>query len=651
MIKDVIRISSAVPSLKLADVGYNCEQIKSYIQKAELEKSAIVLFPELALTGYTCGDLFFQDRMISAVEKAIGDIAVTTRDCKLAAVVGAPLKLRGQLYNTAVVISHGRVCAIVPKTFLPNYNEFYEKRWFSSSKDMSFDTISARELSLDGDYSIDVGRDIILEFANGYSFGIEICEDLWTPVPPSSFLALNGAQIILNLSASSETAMKRAYRRSLVLDQSSKCFSAYVYTSSGVDESTTDAVFSGHSIFALDGRLIKENKNSLESDYMISADIDLGIINSERIRVTNFKDATSLYGKYRPSRYVMLDTEAADSDGKYLSVQRSPFIPVDDAQKNDYCKAVFEMQVAGLKRRLELTGARPVVGVSGGLDSTLALLVSLEAVGRMGKSADYVCGITMPCFGTSDRTHNNSLMLMQSLGVSALEIPIGKAVISHFEDIGHAPDALDLTYENAQARERTQVLMDYAGKIGGLVVGTGDMSELALGWCTYNADHMSMYSVNAGVPKTLVGRIIESVMDTERFSQSSSVLKDVIATPISPELLPPDKKGKIAQVTEDIVGPYELHDFYLYYVIRFGFDPDKIYALAKLAFSGVYDNKTILKWLKNFYARFFTQQYKRNCQPDGVKVECISLSPRSDWRMPSDASARLWLDAVDAINE
>lgn len=647
--KDLIRVSSAVPKLKLADVSYNCEQIIAYMKRACDEDSNIVLFPELALTGYTCGDLFFQNTLISSVNEAIRMIAAVTAGSGRIAVFGAPLILRGQLYNTAVVAADGRVQGIVPKTFIPNYNEFYEKRWFSSSEDLTFDSISARELGFDCDCTIPVGRELIFSFADNMSFGIEICEDLWTPIPPSSFLALGGAQIILNLSASNETIMKRAYRRGLVLDQSSKCISAYVYTSSGTDESTTDLVFSGQSIFALDGVLISESENELSSDYILTADFDLGRINSDRVKIKSFKDSARAYGKLQPARRVYIGNITVDCDGRLAKVDRSPFIPVSKADRLERCKSIFDLQVAGLKRRLEVTGAVPVVGVSGGLDSTLALLVAAEAVKRIGKPASDVHGITMPCFGTSGRTYNNSLKLMETLGVTSCEINIKEACMLHFKDIGHDPEKLDLTYENAQARERTQVLMDYAGKVGGLVVGTGDLSELALGWCTYNADHMSMYGVNASVPKTLIKWMIDSLVEHDVFPKSTEVLRDIIDTPISPELLPPDASGKISQVTENIVGPYELHDFFLYYVLRYGYEPEKIYELAKRAFEGIYSDETILKWLKNFYKRFFTQQFKRSCLPDGVKVGSICLSPRGDWRMPSDASSAAWLAAVEKL--
>ena len=647
--KDVVRISSAVPKLKLADVKFNCEQIIAQAKRAYEEKSSIVLFPELALTGYTCGDLFFQDSLLYAVKDAISYIAKSLSDYDITLVFGAPLMLRGGLYNCAVTVCKGKIYGISVKTFMPNYNEFSEKRWFSSSKDLTFDNVNASELGLDSDYSFPIGRDLVFEYKNSVSFGVEICEDLWTPVPPSSFLALGGAQIILNPSASNETVYKREYRRKLVCDQASKCFAAYAYTSSGTDESTTDLVFSGHSVFSLNGEILAENEKILDNDYILSVDIDLGKIKSERVRTTVFKDSVSLYGKHQTVRYVSIDADVKESDAKLLHVSASPFIPESKDERAGYLGAIFDMQTEALKRRLELTGALPVVGVSGGLDSTLALLVAVNAVKRIGKSASAVHGITMPCFGTSGRTYNNSVELMKKLGVTYREISIKDAVLSHFKDMGHDPEVLDLTYENAQARERTQVLMDYAGKVGGLVVGTGDLSELALGWCTYNADHMSMYGVNAGVPKTVVRGVIEWLIESHGFEGVNSLLADVLDTPISPELLPPDKSGDISQVTQDLVGPYELHDFYIYYVIRYGFEPKKIFDLANVAFGDKYDRETLKKWLKSFYKRFFTQQFKRSCQPDGVKVERISLSPRGDFRMPSDASARLWLDEVEKL--
>ena len=462
-------------------------------------------------------------------------------------------------------------------------------------------------------------------------------------------LALGGAQIILNPSASNETVYKREYRRKLVCDQASKCHAAYVYASSGTGESTTDLVFSGHSVFALNGELTCENEKIFDNDYLLSVDIDLGKIRSERVRNSVFKDSGSFCSKHHTVRHVSIDTDIKESDAKHLTVSASPFIPENEEEKAKYFSSIFNAQVEGLRHRLEITGTSPVVGVSGGLDSTLALLVALSAVKRMGKAASDVHGITMPCFGTSGRTYNNSVELMKKLGISFKEIPIKDAVLSHFKDIGHDPQKLDLTYENAQARERTQVLMDYAGRVGGLVVGTGDLSELALGWCTYNADHMSMYGVNAGVPKTVVRGVIEWLIKSDEFENVNSLLADVLDTPISPELLPPDKSGDISQVTQDLVGPYELHDFYIYYVIRYGFEPEKIFDLACIAFEDKYDRETLKKWLKSFYRRFFTQQFKRSCQPDGVKAERISLSPRGDFRMPSDASARLWLDEVEKM--
>lgn len=647
--KDIVRVSTAVPKLKLADTKYNCEQMISSIKKAKDEKSSILLFPELSLTGYTCGDLFFQNELLEGVKSGIAELARASRDYDGAVVLGAPITIHDRLYNAALVLSHGRVCGILPKTFLPDHDEFCEKRWFSSSRELDVKTICSSELGIDEVYDIPTGAGIIFDVGASVSFGIEICEDLWTPIPPSSYLALGGAELILNLSASNETALKRDSRRRLVADQSARCIAAYVYASAGAYESTTDLIFSGHCIFAQCGELLLENDECPASEAFLTCDIDLGRLRADRLVNTNYKDSVYAYGKRDELVRVKLDDIRDASNGELLRISRSPFLPSSPHKAHEYCMEIFELQTAALARRLECVGALPVVGVSGGLDSTLALLVSCAAVKKLGKPCSSVYGITLPGFGTSGRTYNNSIKLMQALGVTVREISIKKACLCHFEDIGQDPACLDLTYENAQARERTQVLMDFAGKVGGLVVGTGDLSELALGWCTYNADHMSMYGVNAGVPKTVIRKIVGTLVDDDIFKDASDVLADVLDTPISPELLPTDASGEIAQVTEDIVGPYELHDFYIYYALRYGFSPEKIYELAKLAFAGAYDDAVLLKWLKNFYRRFFTQQFKRSCQPDGVKVDVLSLSPRGDLRMPSDASFAVWQRAVDSL--
>lgn len=642
---DFIRAAAVVPKLIVGDTAANTAEIIKRAKQAE--DADIIIFPELCVTGYTCADLFFQSELQRSVKDSIKEIAAA--GIRGILLIGAPLVIGGQLYNCAVVIADGKIYGIVPKTFIPTYNEFYEKRWFSSSEDLLVPEISASELEFDEDYSIPVGRDLIFNINNAIKFGAEVCEDIWAPLSPGCFLALNGAELIINLSASNETIAKREYRRGLVRQQSASLISGYVYVSSGAEESTTDLVFSGHSVFAENGAIIAENSAGIDSGYILTHDIDIGKIKADRIKVKTFKDAASLYGKYEKCRTVMLPKAALRGDGALYNVNKQPFVPQQKKDRIERCKSIFEIQVSGLKKRMSVTGTRPVVGVSGGLDSTLALLVCVKAAEQLKRPVSDVIGITMPCFGTTDRTYNNSIKLMHRLGVTAEEINIKKACIQHFEDIGHDENNHDVTYENCQARERTKVLMDYAGEKKGFVVGTGDLSELALGWCTYNADHMSMYGVNAGIPKTLVKWMIDSIIEYNLFPNSTDILRDIIDTPISPELLPPDEDGKISQKTEDIIGPYELHDFFLYNIIRFGFAPSKVYYLAQKAFENDFDNDTLLKWLKNFYRRFFTQQFKRSCLPDGVKVGSLCLSPRGDWRMPSDASAAIWLKEVERL--
>ena len=643
---DFLRAASIVPRLSVGDVEFNTAEIIKKAHEADKKGCDIMLFPELSLTGYTCGDLFFQSRLLSAVSDAIKKLLAENITGIM--VVGAPISVRGQLYNTAVVMHNGKITGIVPKTFLPNYNEFYEKRWFSSASDLSVDKICSEELGIGGDYDIPIGRDIIFGINAQTSFGVEICEDLWTPIPPGSFLAVNGAEIILNLSASNETISKRKYRRELISQQSARCVCGYVYASSGAGESTTDLVFSGHALIAESGKIIAENEKTVDGDYMLIQDIDFGKVKADRMKFKSFKDSAALYGSSQPCRHVDIKAELR-GDGTQYHIKKLPFVPSAKQSRQERCMDIFRMQTAGLKKRLEITGAKPVIGVSGGLDSTLALLVATAAMRAVNRPVTDVYGITMPAFGTTERTFSNSLELMRTLGITSEEINIKEACIKHFEDIGHDGITPDLTYENVQARERTQVLMDYAGKIGGLVVGTGDLSELALGWCTYNADHMSMYGVNAGIPKTLVRWLIDSIAECGIFPGSTEVLRDIVDTPISPELLPPDEDGRISQQTEDIVGPYALHDFFLYNMIRYGFEPQKIFYMAKIAFSDDFSPEVILKWLKTFYRRFFSQQFKRSCLPDGIKIGSICLSPRGDWRMPSDASAKIWLDALEDI--
>ncbi|MGN0643196.1 MAG: NAD(+) synthase [Huintestinicola sp.] len=649
---DFIRIACAVPKTSVAGVSENAEEICKKLRTAGEKRADIVVFPELAVTAYTCGDLFFQKTLLNSSMEAMRKIiAAASEYPEMTVAVGAPAEINGQLYNCGFVIYGGKVRGIVPKTFLPNYSEFYEKRWFSSADDLDVSVISAYETGLadspEEDYEIPVGKDLIFSLSDKCRFGVEICEDLWTPLPPSTFLALGGAEVILNLSASNETIAKREYRRNLVSSKSASDICGYVYVSAGGGESTTDLIFSGHSLIAENGSVICESAGFIETDSMIISELDLGRIRADRMKNKSFKDCAKTYGSKFPCRTVRLDRrEELCGDGSLYPIRSLPFVPSNKKDRIERCLNIFRMQVAGLKKRMEITGGKPVIGVSGGLDSTLALLVSAEAARQSGRPLTDVVGITMPCFGTTGRTYNNSLTLMKTLGITCHEIDIKAAVMQHFSDIGHDPEKTDLVYENSQARERTQVLMDYAGKVGGFVVGTGDLSELALGWCTYNADHMSMYGVNASIPKTLIRWMIDSLVEYDIFHDSTDVLKDVLDTPISPELLPPDAEGKIAQQTEDIVGPYALHDFFLYYVLRFGFEPEKIYYLAKKAFAEDFDDETILKWLKTFYRRFFTQQFKRSCLPDGVKVGSVCLSPRGDWRMPSDATAKEWLSRL-----
>ena len=647
---DYIRIACAVPPVRVADVKQNVVDICLKITEADEQNCDLVVFPELAVTGYSCGDLFFQQALLTAAEAGLAQLCQFSKTAPaMTVVVGLPLVLAGQMYNCGVVISDGVVKGIVPKTYLPNYKEFYERRWFSSSEDLSQKTVCACDLGLEGDYGIPVGRDLIFKIGDGALVGVEICEDLWSPMPPSTMLALNGAEVIVNLSASNETVGKRAYRRSLVGHQSSMGNCIYAFVSAGYTESTQDLVFSGHSLVTEDGKLLAENAQQLQTDYLLVQDADFGRIRSERRKNKSVRDAASFYGKIEPARIVNCSSSPLRADGTLYELNKLPFVPSCKQERQERCNEIFNIQVTGLAQRLKTVGAKAVLGISGGLDSTLALLVAVEAMKRLGRPASDVIGITMPCFGTSDRTYNNAWELMRRLGITAKEIPIRDAVNTHFRDIGHDPQVFDTTYENVQARERTQILMDFAGMEGGIVVGTGDLSELALGWCTYNGDHMSMYSVNASVPKTMIRWIIATVAEKPEFAVAREVLLDILDTPISPELLPPDETGKISQQTEDLVGPYALHDFFLHHMLRFDCSPAKLYTLACRAFRDDFDGETVKKWLKVFYRRFFSQQFKRSCMPDGVKIGNISLSPRGDWRMPSDATGRIWLEEVENL--
>ena len=647
---DYIRIGCAVPSVKVADPAANAEAVCRLIEKADGHGCDLVVFPELVLTGYSCADLFFQQSLLGATQKALGKIvACSSQYPNLTAVVGLPVSMDGQLFNCAAVISEGTVLGLVPKTFIPNYGPFSEKRWFESALALRRDHIEAKALGLDGWYSIPVGPEQTFCLPEGAVLGVEICEDLWAPVPPSTMAALTGAEVIVNPAASYAQAGKNAARRDLVKAQSEKGCCIYGFCSAGCGESTQSVVFSGHSLIAQAGDVLAESPELTDGDSLLITDADLGAIRAGRSRNTTFRDCQSLYGAQGPGYTGECMDRSLRSDGTLYTAPKLPFVPQEKNVRQQYCREVFDIQVEGLKHRLQTIGAKAVIGISGGLDSTLALLVAVEANRRLGRPATDVYGITMPCFGTSDRTYQNAWDMMRLLGISAKEISIKDAVSGHFQDIGHDPAIHDTTYENAQARERTQILMDYAGKVGGIVVGTGDMSELALGWCTYNGDHMSMYGVNGSVPKTLIRWIVEVVAQQPTFAPARQVLLDVLDTPISPELLPPDASGKISQQTEDIVGPYALHDFFLYHMVRYGFTPEKIYTMACRTFRDDFTPETVKKWLKNFYRRFFTQQFKRNCQPDGVSASCVGLDPRGGWQMPSDATAKQWLAEAEAL--
>ena len=640
---DFIRIVCAVPPVLVGNVRKNAADIVRYMELAQEKGADIVLFPELALTGYTCGDLFFQEALLKGVKDGVKAIAeCSVRHPGLTAVFGLPVEISGKLYNCAAVMTDGQLTGLVPKTCL----DAAEKRWFASGSELQDVWLAPEDLGLSGeagDFMIPVQAHQLFTLGDGAVVGIEICEDMLTPQPRSAELAVNSAEVILNLSASNELVGKRTFRRDVVKHQSAVCSCIYAYTSAGCTESTSDLIYSGHSIIAENGRILAENGQPVTTDYCLVMDCDLGKVRADRRRTQNYGAAGEHY-LVNPAY-----SESLRSDGSLYPLRKLPFVPDRQADRYARCVEIFNMQVAGLKQRLQVIGANAVIGISGGLDSTLALLVAVEAMRQLGRPATDVYCVTMPCFGTSDRTYQNAWELMKTLGVSAKEISIKDAVTLHFKDIGHDSAVHNGTYENSQARERTQILMDYASTVNGIVVGTGDLSELALGWCTYNGDHMSMYGVNATIPKTLIRWIIDAVAQDAAFAPARAVLQDVLDTPISPELLPPDAEGRISQQTEDLVGPYALHDFYLYHMLRYGFAPEKIYTLACRAFQNDFDAATIKKWLVTFYRRFFTQQFKRNCMPDGVKVGSVGLGPRGDWKMPSDACGKLWLDEAENL--
>lgn len=631
-----VKVCAASPEIKVADVDFNKRNIISAIQESAKSGSQLTVFPELGICGYTCGDLFNQRALISACENAVKDICLATKGLSTLVFIGVPVAVGGKLYNCAVAIHDGTILGIVPKTFLPNYGEFYELRNFCGA---GGDCVEIRYAGVDTIF----GRNLIFAAENCPDFTVaaEICEDLWTPLSPSVKHSQAGANIIVNLSCSNETAGKSEYRRELVKVQSGKLICGYIYCDAGDGESTTDMAFSGHNIISENGRILYESK--LFENGLLYGEIDVELLAAERNKTAGvYYTGTE---KVDDDYVIITFTTDNSGDSSLRKYDTTPFVPSNGLSER--AELVLTIQQKGLEKRLMHTGAKTaVIGISGGLDSALALLVTVRAFKSLKKDLKNIIAVTMPCFGTTDRTKNNSLDLMRSLGVIAKTIPVDKGVISHFKDISHNIDNKNVTFENAQARIRTLVLMDLANDNDGLVIGTGDLSELALGWATYNGDHMSMYGVNSSVPKTLVKHLIS--YEAEKYGgEIEKILKSILNTEISPELLPPDKDGGIAQKTEDIVGPYILHDFFLYYVVRYGFAPDKVLYIAEKAFKGDFDKAVIKKWLKNFYKRFFSQQFKRSCMPDGVKVGSVALSPRGDWRMPSDAVVKLWMDLID----
>ena len=631
-----INVAAAVPAIKVADVDYNVQQIESLMAQAEGKGVEILVTPELCITGYSCQDLFREQLLLDKSEEGILQLLDFTRKLDTILVVGAPVLVNSLLYNCAVIIQRGQILGIVPKTYLPNYGEFYEKRWFASAQDLN-----PTDIYFAGSPVHVSSEPILFTTGDGVKFGVEICEDVWAPIPPSNNLALAGADIILNLSASDELIGKHDYLRSLLAQQSARTIGGYVYASCGFGESTQDVVYGGNAMIFENGKLLVEGERFSFQPQIRMCQIDVEKLRTERRQNTTFINAQ------RGAHALNIPAKAVAPKDFVLTrdIDAHPFIP-KGGDMQTRCEEILSIQVAGLAKRLYHINAKTaVIGISGGLDSTLALLVTVKAFDKLGLERKGIVGVTMPGFGTTDRTYNNAIKLMQTLGVTIREISIARAVTQHFEDIGHDMKQHDITYENSQARERTQILMDVANQVNGIVVGTGDLSELALGWATYNGDHMSMYGVNAGVPKTLIRYLVSYVAG----EMATETLLDIVDTPISPELIPADEQGRIKQKTEDLVGPYELHDFFIYYFLRYGFGPAKIYIMAQKAFKDAYDDETIKKWLKTFCRRFFTQQFKRSCLPDGPKVGSVSLSPRGDWRMPSDASSALWISECEKL--
>lgn len=645
-----IKVATAIPSVKVGDVKFNTRQIESQIALAEGQGVEIIVFPELCITGYTCQDLFLQQMLLESAETAMMMLLDFTRQLDIISIVGLPVVVGDLLLNCAAIIQHGKILGLVPKTYLPNYREFYEKRWFASAQDLRETTVrfAGHRITVTPDPQIFITSE-------GAQFGVENCEDVWAPAPPSNKLALAGAELIFNLSASDELSGKHTYLKSLLAQQSARTITGYIYSSCGFGESTQDVVFGGNALIYENGSLIAEGERFALEPQMRIAQIDIEKLRSERRTNSTYVNAQQNV-KYaiRSGRYSVHNIEMlAPFNRRDFVLEREidahPFIP-HEAEMGVTCEEIFNIQLMGLAKRIVHTGAKHLIlGISGGLDSTLALLVCVKAFDKLGMNRKDIIGVTMPGFGTTDRTYRNAITLMGSLGVTIREISIADAVEQHFKDIGHDISVHDVTYENAQARERTQILMDLSNELGGIVVGTGDLSELALGWATYNGDHMSMYGVNASVPKTLIQHMVRYVAESGVDEKSRVTLLDIVDTPISPELTPADESGEIRQKTEDLVGPYELHDFFLYYFLRFGFRPKKLFFLACRAFEGVYDEIIVQKWLVVFLRRFFSQQFKRSCLPDGPKVGNVSLSPRGDWRMPSDASSAIWLAEAESL--
>ena len=637
MYEGFFRVAVASPAVVVADTVTNASNIIALMNQADKSDADLVVFPEMAVTGYTCGDLFHSETLLRGASAALEQIAQASAKCRgLVAVVGVPVRRGAKLFNCAAVVAQGSVRALVPKTYIPNYNEFYERRWFDAAPD---DLVEPA-----------FGTNVLVEH-RGVKIGVEICEDLWTPVPPSCGHALAGAEVIVNLSASDDLIGKYAYLTNLVRQQSARCICAYAYASAGFGESSTDLVFDAKLLVAENGSMLAQNKRWTRGNQLVVTDVDIRAIRRDRMHIGTFADCATRNGA---RAVVVTIPEAENRKAKDFKLMRHvapmPFVPASDSLLAERCEEIVHIQTAGLAQRLAATRTKNlVIGISGGLDSTLALLLAVRTFDSLGLDRKGIIGVTMPGFGTTGRTHDNAVTLMEALGITTREISIVPAVNQHFKDIGHDPANHDVTYENSQARQRTYLLMDIANQTGGMVLGTGDLSELALGWATYNGDHMSMYGINAGVPKTLVRHLTSYFATLTSDPRTKAALLDIIDTPISPELIPANADGTIHQKTEDLVGPYELHDFFLYYTLRYGFTPKRIYLLARTAFEGRYDDKTIKNWMRTFFRRFFNQQFKRSCLPDGPKVGSVCLSPRGDWRMPSDASSAIWLKEVDEL--